>query len=66
VTIKVKVTFTSSDLQLGDRKRRQVISGVEVPFTSLTVDDLTHRIRETEAHLSRITGLTVKIETGAE
>ena len=66
MTIKVCITFTSDNMQLGDCKRRQEISGLEVPLEALTLGDLTDRIAETEAYLSRITGLVVKIETGAE
>ena len=42
------------------------IEGTEVPFESLTVGDLTDRIAEVEAYLSRITGMEVKIETASE
>jgi hypothetical protein len=66
VTIKVRIVFrqpTDNDCM---RSTPIIVKGIEVPFTSLTVDDLTHRIAETEAHLSRIMGLTVKIETASE
>jgi hypothetical protein len=58
-SIKVQVKFT-----LG--MSRHTIHGVEVLYDKLTIGDLTDRIAETEAHLSRITGLEVKIETDVE
>ena len=58
--IKVKLTFSHHDF------RRDEVQGLEVPFEALTVGDLTDRIAETEAHLSRITGLEVHIETATE
>jgi hypothetical protein len=58
--IKVQVKFSRNNLLHYD------IVGIEVPYEALTVGDLTDRIAETEAHLSRITGLEVKIETAME
>jgi hypothetical protein len=58
-SIKINISFN-------DGGYVKWIYGTEVPYERLTVGDLTDRIAETEAHLSRITGLEVKIETGAE
>mgnify|MGYP001560855395 CR=1 FL=1 len=60
MTIKVKLLFTDPN------REPAVIHGIEVPFEALTVRDLTDRIAETEAPLSRITGLAVRIETGVD
>ena len=64
MTIKVRIMF-SRQTEHGETPAT-MIEGLEVPFEALTLGDLTDRIAETEAHLSRILGLTVKIETGAE
>jgi hypothetical protein len=57
MTIKVRITFS-------DGRHSRSVPGHEVPFTSLTVGDMTDKVAETEAYLSRIMGLVVKIETG--
>lgn len=59
MTIKVRITFKS-------RGRSWSVPGAEVPFTSLTVGDMTDHVQETEAYLSRITGMEVHIETASE
>ena len=59
MTIKVRITFR-------DNKRSWSVPGNEVPFLNLTVGDMTDKIAECEAYLSRITGLVVKIETASE
>ena len=69
MTIKVRITFKDFGTDGFPRLSRDqdiVVSGLEVPFSALTFGDMTMRIAETEAHLSRITGLVVKIETAAE
>lgn len=67
MTIKVRITFSQSNDTLDCRSGiRYAVHGFEVPYEHLTIGDLTDRIAETEEHLSRITGLAVKIETGEE
>lgn len=39
-----------------------VFDGLEVPDEKLSIYDVTGRLRQTEEHLSRMTGLEVKIE----
>lgn len=56
MVIKIRLTFA-------DGRRSWSVPGQEVPFEHLTVGDLTEKIAETEAYLSRLTGLTVKITT---
>ena len=63
MTIKVRITFASPR---GLRPILSVVNGQEVPFEALTVGDLTDKIAEAEKYLSRLTGLIVRIETGAE
>lgn len=70
MTIKVRIVAVNPLIQ--DRPEDWgkpagwCVEGLEVPFSALTLGDLTDRISETEAHLSRILGLTVKIETASE
>lgn len=59
MVIKVRITFYATS----NGYRSWSVPGMEVPFSALTVDDLTRRVKETEEYLSRITGLNVKIET---
>ena len=65
MTIKVRISF-KTDVAGWCSNGTVYVSGLEVPFEALTLGDLTDRIAETEAHLSRITGLVVKIETASE
>lgn len=65
MTIKVRITFTPV-ANRSRLNREVVVNSLEVPFEMLTVGDLTDRITETEAYLSRILGMVAKIETGAE
>lgn len=62
-TIKVKIVFQSP---ISGRVQRETITGIEVPMKAIRSGDLTRRIKETEEHLSRITGLIVQIRTGDE
>lgn len=64
MSIKVRIVFTHPITHL--HGKRCVIAGLEVQYSRLTLGDLTNRIEETEAHLSRITGMVVKIETASE
>jgi hypothetical protein len=57
MTIKVRITFKGNG-------RSWSVPGREVPFVSLTVGDMTDRVKETEEYLKRLTGLEVRIETG--
>ena len=68
MTIKVKITFyeMSSDSPRAVGIITNVVQDLEVPFSALTLGDLTDRIAECEAYLSRITGLQVRIETASE
>lgn len=58
VVIKTRIVFSGQSAH--------IVTGVEVPLSVFKVGDLTDRIRETEEHLSRLTGLTVRIETDTE
>jgi hypothetical protein len=70
MTIKVRIVFHDPNIRdtPADWGKRvsSVVEGNEVPYDKITLGDLTDKITETEAHLSRITGLVVRIETGAE
>ncbi len=70
MTIKVRIIAVNPLIQDRpsdwDKPAGWCVEGIEVPFEALTVGDLTDRIAETEAYLSRITGLDVRIETAAE
>jgi hypothetical protein len=59
MTIKVRITFR-------DGRRSWSVPGNEVPFTSLTVGDMTSEVSRCEEYLKRITGLEVRIETAGE
>ncbi len=61
MTIKVNIVFVDPR-----GLKNAELRGLEVPYDKITLGDLTDKIAETEAHLSRIMGLVVKIETGAE
>lgn len=60
VIIKAKIIFAHPGGTI------DAISGVEVPLEAFKVGDLTDRVRETEEHLSRLTGLVVRIEMASE
>jgi hypothetical protein len=60
VTIKVKIVFTHDSRP----NWAGIVQGLEVPFENL--GEIIDQIAETEAYLSRITGLQVRIETGSE
>jgi hypothetical protein len=62
-TIKVAIDFHIPD---GILVKKQTITGCEVPYKSITIGDLTDKIRETEAYLSRIMGMEVHINTASE
>ena len=64
MTIKISIHFADPSGESPDH--RAVIHGREVSYSAIAIGDLTDKIAETEAHLSRITGLVVKIETGEE
>ena len=70
MSIKVRIRFTgvddTMDRKLGDYRHTVTVTGNEVQYDKLTIGDVTSRIEETEAHLKRITGLEVKIETASE
>jgi hypothetical protein len=63
VSIKVHIVFTD---RAHPNRASTLVVGREVPFEGLQLGDVTTLIEQTQAHLSRITGLVVKIETGAE
>ena len=62
MTIKVKIVFTHDSRP----NWAGIVQGLEVPFEKLTLDEIIDQTAETEAYLSRITGLQVRIETGSE
>lgn len=66
MTIKVRVTFSERPRAGRLGMFTSTIEGEEVDYSCLTIGDMTRRIEETEAHLSRITGMEVKIQTGSE
>ena len=70
MTIKVRIIAVNPNIRDTpsdwDKSAGWACEGVEVPYENLTIGDLTDRIAECEAYLSRITGLVVKIETGSE
>lgn len=67
--MSIKVRIVADNPAIQDRPedwgkpKGWCVEGLEVQYDKITIGDLTDRIAETEAHLSRITGLVVKIET---
>lgn len=47
-------------LVVGDQR----IDGNAVPFSALRIGDVSDRLRQTEDHLTRLLGVTVRIEAG--
>lgn len=60
MVIKVRLHFVDDT---PNRRRSWSVPGLEVPFDGLSVGDVTNRVAETEAYLSRLTGLKVTIDT---